>query len=1278
MEGIGRQCNACGRGCFGRGPVDIDAAGIQGRQRFDQRLLLDLRPLQGKELDPGVRRTARAGQVDEHRLGADFDQHVETGFGEALDAARELHRLPAVPAPVQVGGRVVHHRAREIRIERQRRARDGHGFRRRLEVVQHRLEQRRVKRVRRIERHGPDVPRGERVDQRRDAFALAGDHDARRAVDGRHRDLVRPRFDRALDGGEVGENRRHFAVAGQRLHQPAAFGDQPQAVFRREDAGRARRRVLADAVAHHGVGHHAERRQQRGERVLQREQGRLAVAGLVDVVALGGQHVEQRLVEQRIGHRAAAVDGVAEHRIRVVQAAAHAGVLRALAGEQEGHLHAGRGLRRTGGFLRVEGAQLVEGVVERRHRPREPMREMRAAGRRRKGHGRDVETGFGFEPPLIAPGKLAQRRRGLGRQHQRMHLVSRRCHRPRRRGRFFEHQVSVGAARAERADAGSPRPLAARPRARLGADLEGQRVPLHQRARLAEMQVGGQAVVVQRQHDLDDARDAGGGLRVADVGFHRADAQPPTFITAIAEYRRQRLQFDRIAERGAGAVRFHVIDGRGGQPAQCLADHGFLRPSVRRGKAARRAVVVDGRTPQHGQHAIAGGERVGQALEHQRAAAFAAHEAVRGRVEGLAAAVRRQRPRARDGDGVVRRQDQVDATRDGEIALAAAQVLAGGMDRGERRRARGIDRHARPLHAQSVGDAAGRRVQRIAGEEIAVDAGAAAVAKLQVRVIVGGDADEHAGAATLETVDRNAGVFQRFVTDFEQQALLRIHRVRFARRDAEERRIELVDVVEKTAEAANHAPRRFRIGIVVRVDVPALARHFGDRIHPVVQQVPVGVEILRGARKPAAHADDRDRLRRAGLAGLDGRRDRSRLLLRRHGLRRCRRRVCVRRCAGRLLREEIRERVDRRMIEQQRDRQRNAQRGFELRAHVQRHQRIHAHLEEAEIAIQRPRVVAEHLGHRAIDAVRQQALALARRRVAQRRHRRRAGRTFGHPHAVEERPGSARLVGALEQRQVDIDDRDLGHGGEAIQHVERAIRRQRPDADPPQQRFRLGERHAAIRPRPPVHAQRGQALAATMMGERVEEAVRGAVVRLLARTPRGRDRRKQDEEIERKVSAVLMEQPRAGDLRLQHRVQLLAPDLHDRLVADDAGRVHDAPQRHAVAPERGEESGDRRGVGDIDALAAQRYVPLAQFGDRPLALVARGPLPADQDQRACAARRQPPGGVQPERAEPAGDQVGRVRVDRQRGGFGWRERAQARGMARAVPQCHLFLAALAE
>ena len=48
--------------------------------------------------------------------------------------------------------------------------------------------------------------------------------------------------------------------------------------------------------------------------------------------------------------------------------------------------------------------------------------------------------------------------------------------------------------------------------------------------------------------------------------------------------------------------------------------------------------------------AIAVGLRVGQPLQHQHAAAFAAHESVGARVEGLAAAVGRHHVRARQRD----------------------------------------------------------------------------------------------------------------------------------------------------------------------------------------------------------------------------------------------------------------------------------------------------------------------------------------------------------------------------------------------------------------------------------------------------------------------------------------------------------------------------------------------------------------------------------------------------------------------------------------------------
>ena len=48
-------------------------------------------------------------------------------------------------------------------------------------------------------------------------------------------------------------------------------------------------------------------------------------------------------------------------------------------------------------------------------------------------------------------------------------------------------------------------------------------------------------------------------------------------------------------------------------------------------------------------------------------------------------------------------------------------------------------------------------------------------------------------------IEHEAGVFDRLPSRLEQQPLLRIDIGRFARRDAEELRIELIDLIEKAA-----------------------------------------------------------------------------------------------------------------------------------------------------------------------------------------------------------------------------------------------------------------------------------------------------------------------------------------------------------------------------------------------------------------------------------------------------------------------------------------------
>ena len=68
------------------------------------------------------------------------------------------------------------------------------------------------------------------------------------------------------------------------------------------------------------------------------------------------------------------------------------------------------------------------------------------------------------------------------------------------------------------------------------------------------MQLPRQKPMAQRLHRLDQARDAGSGLGVADVGLHRSDQQR-AIRRALAEDVAERVHLDGIAERGAGAVR---------------------------------------------------------------------------------------------------------------------------------------------------------------------------------------------------------------------------------------------------------------------------------------------------------------------------------------------------------------------------------------------------------------------------------------------------------------------------------------------------------------------------------------------------------------------------------------------------------------------------------------------------------------------------------------------------------------------------------------------------
>ena len=239
---------------------------------------------------------------------------------------------------------------------------------------------------------------------------------------------------------------------------------------------------------------------------------------------------------------------------------------------------------------------------------------------------------------LLVDGRL-----GLGR-HQPRHRSERRRRRLGRleRRRLLDDQVGVGPADPERGDPGSARALAALPWLRLGQELDRARVPIDVRRGLLDVERRRQHPSAQRQHHLDHSSHARGSDRVADVRLQRPEPQR-ALGALLAVGGDQRLGLDRVAERGAGAVRLDRVDVGRPEPGvrERLADHALLRRPVRRRQPVARAVLVDRAAADHPQHPVAEAKRVRHPLEHDQAGTVRERNPVRPRRERLAAPIRR-------------------------------------------------------------------------------------------------------------------------------------------------------------------------------------------------------------------------------------------------------------------------------------------------------------------------------------------------------------------------------------------------------------------------------------------------------------------------------------------------------------------------------------------------------------------------------------------------------------------------------------------------------------
>ena len=716
---------------------------------------------------------------------------------------------------------------------------------------------------------------------------------------------------------------------------------------------------------------------------------------------------------------------------------------------------------------------------------------------------------------------------------------------------------------------------------------------------------------------------------MADVRLHRADQERTVGFAAATVDGSGGLHLDGIAQFRTGAVRFQVVHLRRLEsgPGQGVLDHAFLGGAVRHGQSRRGAALVERRAAQHCPDPVAVGLRLGETLQRHHAAALAAHETVRGGVEGAAASTPRQQPQFRHEPRHAGRQHGVRPAGKGKVRLAALQARYRLVQRRERRRAGQVQRDGRPRQAQHEGDPAdgdARTGAEVADIPAALGDRVAILAAAQTRI--------DPGATALEGRRIDSRVLERPPAHLEQQPLARIHRVRLDRPDAEEPGVEPVDPVDEAAAACGAVagrPACRRTGPAVGVPPPVR-----DRGLARFELAPIRLEVGRTG-EPARHPHDRDRIVFAPRSPRRGQR--------RFGRRR-------RRLPGvaEFSNEMAGESGDVRIVEHERVRRRVdvGERAVQAVPELDRHQRVHAQIEEAD-GRRRRRGQPEHRLDLALQEGDENALPLLRRRLAEAvQHVVRGG--------VRLVPGAGNGEKVVEQGRAALDrlakGRPVGrqYGGrcgvlpqQAVERLEAPFRTEPAGARrlaPPGDPFALLLGLAEPRPCPPGDGLSRESKRSPVRGELVEEGVRRRVVGLARIAENAGHAGEEDEQIQVPLHRRAVQMPGPEHLRPQHGLEAPPALVAERRVGEHADAVEDAPERRQLPVHPRQHRVDRREVRDVGKLHAHLEPPVAKRFDR-LPGGGIGFPAAVQHDGARAPLRQPLGQRATDAAETSRDQV---------------------------------------
>ncbi len=120
--------------------------------------------------------------------------------------------------------------------------------------------------------------------------------------------------------------------------------------------------------------------------------------------------------------------------------------------------------------------------------------------------------------------------------------------------------------------------------------------------------------------------------------------------------------------------------------------------------------------------------------------------------------------------------------------------------------------------------------------------------------------EEYARRTLAQRRRHLARVLEGLPAQLQQQPLLRVEAHGLAGRNAEEARVERLDIVQEAALGHVGPVLGLGVGVVPVGGVPPACRYFGGRDHAVRQQSPVGVQIVRPPGEAAGGSHDCDGL----------------------------------------------------------------------------------------------------------------------------------------------------------------------------------------------------------------------------------------------------------------------------------------------------------------------------------------------------------------------------------------------------------------------------------